>query len=72
MALDEADIFIKSAKSYGLGVYEADGNVWCVEKDANGKSWLVRNAELTEENELVDELVKTANINAGDYESFFS
>lgn len=72
MAFDESESFIKSATNHGLGVYEADGNVWCVEKDAEGKKWLIRNAELTDENELVDELIKSADVNLGDYKSFFS
>lgn len=72
MEFDKSSEFIKSATNHGLGVYESDGNVWCVEKDAEGKVWLVRNAELTEENELVDELIKSADVNLGDSESFFS
>lgn len=72
IAFDKDSAFIKSATNHGLGVYEADGNVWCVEKDAEGRAWLVRNAELTDENELVDELIKSADINLGDCKSFFS
>jgi hypothetical protein len=70
IALDEASAFIKSATNHGLGVYESDGNVWCIEKDAEGKAWLVRNDELTEENALVDEIVKSAS--TGENKSFFS
>jgi len=70
IALDEAESFIKSATNHGLGVYESDGNVWCIEKDAEGKAWLVRNDELTAENELVDEIIKSAS--TGDNKAFFS
>ena len=68
--LEQAETFLKSATKHGLGVYESDGNVWCIEKDADGKKWLVRNNELTEENDLVEEIVKSASID-GDNKIFF-
>lgn len=69
--LEQADTFFKSATKHGLGVYESDGNVWMIEKDADGKQWLVRNSELTNENELVEDIMKSASID-GDNKVFFT